>query len=121
MKKICVLSLSLLTGCASIISGQHQIVSVDTSPIKEASCELSNDKGKWFIPSTPGTLTINRSYEDLFVMCRKDTKAGQITVKSSTKGIAFGNIIAGGFVGGFVDCSNGSAYDYPSLINVQMK
>ena len=110
-----------LTGCASIVTGQNQVVSVETTPHKEASCELSNDKGKWFISSTPGTVTINRSSEDLLVICTKGTLKATHSAKSYTKGMAFGNILVGGIIGAAVDCGTGSAYDYPSVINVQMK
>lgn len=120
-KKINFLLLSCaLTSCASVTTGQNQTVSVETTPIKGASCELFNDKGKWFISSTPGSVVVTRSYDDLLVVCKKEDKVGQLTVKSDTKGMAFGNILAGGIIGAAVDCGTGSAYDYPSVINVQM-
>jgi len=34
--------------------------------------------------------------------------------------MAFGNIIAGGIIGAGIDMSTGAAYDYPSLITVEM-
>jgi uncharacterized protein YceK len=111
----------LLYGCASIVTGQNQVVSIETSPHKEASCELQNDKGKWFISSTLGTVMINRSYDNLVVSCQKDEKKGNVYVKSSTKGMAFGNILVGGLIGTAVDCSTGAAYDYPSIITVALK
>lgn len=108
----------LLTSCASIVTGQNQAVSVDTSPVKDAVCTLSNDKGTWFVNS-PGSTTILRSYSDLHVSCeKKGFGKGITTVKSSTKGMAFGNILVGGLIGTAVDCGTGAAYDYPSLINV---
>lgn len=45
---------------------------------------------------------------------------GLISAKSSTKGMAFGNIIFGGIIGAGVDISTGAAYDYPTLITVLM-
>ncbi len=45
---------------------------------------------------------------------------GTTVVKSSTKGMAWGNILAGGIIGGAIDAGTGAAYDYPSLINVSM-
>lgn len=52
--------------------------------------------------------------------CKTKDKAGVVTVKSSTKGMTFGNLIAGGVVGAAVDARTGSAYDYPGLIHVDM-
>lgn len=113
-----------LAGCASIVNGQNQSVSVesrtDTGPLAGASCKLSNNKGTWFV-TTPGSTIVQRSFEDLSVRCDKDTlEPGLVSVKSSTKAMAFGNIIFGGVIGAGVDMSTGAAYDYPTLITVQM-
>lgn len=113
-----------LVGCASIVSGSNQSVSVETrtdaGPVAGANCRLSNNKGTWFVIS-PGSTTIQRSFEDLAVRCDKDAlDPGLASVKSSTKAMAFGNILLGGFIGAGVDMSTGAAYDYPSLITVIM-
>ena len=115
---------SLFTGCASIVSGQNQSLSVTTknngSDVSGAKCSLSNDKGSWFV-TTPGSVTVRRSFNDLAVNCALDgLDAGVSVVKSSTKGMAFGNIIFGGIIGAGVDMSTGAAYDYPEVINVEM-
>jgi hypothetical protein len=118
-------SVSLLSaGCASIVNGQNQSVSVETrteaGPLASANCQLSNNKGTWFV-TTPGSTTVHRSYENLSVKCQKDSlEPGLVSVKSSTKGMAFGNILFGGLIGAGVDISTGAAYDYPTLITVVM-
>lgn len=47
----------LFIGCASIVSGQNQSLSVETvqagKPLSGASCKLDNDKGSWSV-NTPG-------------------------------------------------------------------
>ena len=71
--------------------------------------------------TTPGSVTIHRSMEDLNVKCEKAAvQTGTAAVKSYTKGMAFGNILFGGFIGAGVDIANGSAFDYPTLIQVKM-
>lgn len=83
---LAVLSL-LLPGCASIVSGQTQVVSVQPPGCEAARCELSNDMGKWFVSSTPGTVSVNRSYNNLQVLCRKDgIEAEPASFASTTKG-----------------------------------
>ena len=115
----------LTTGCASIVSGTSQPISVETlsssgSALAGASCKLTNNKGTWFV-TTPGSATVNRSYEALNVRCEKDgAEPGQSVVNSSTKGMAFGNILFGGPIGAGVDMASGAAYDYPNLITVMM-
>lgn len=115
---------ALASGCASIVNGSNQSLSVQARDkarsVKNASCELSNDKGTWYV-NTPGSVTVHRSYDDLIVRCEKDKyDPGIATVKSSTKGMMFGNILFGGIVGGAVDAETGAGYDYPSLITVKM-
>jgi hypothetical protein len=114
-----------LSGCASIVNGTNQPVSVEThtsagKQLAGASCKLSNNKGTWFV-TTPGSTTVHRSFEDLSVLCEKDNvPSGMAMVKSSTKPMAFGNIIFGGVIGAGIDVGTGAAYDYPSLIQVRM-
>lgn len=115
---------TLTTGCASIVNGQNQSLSVSAKSkgkqVDGANCKLSNDKGTWFV-NAPGSATVHRSYEDLAVKCEKEGYApGTVAAKSSTKAMAFGNIIFGGVIGGGVDIATGAAYDYPSLIDVEM-
>ena len=120
---LCVAAVNLV-GCASIVNGTNQSVSVETrngeSSLSGASCTLTNDKGKWFLTS-PGSMVVSRSYEDLSVKCEKEPLApGVVTAKSSTKAMAFGNIIFGGFIGAGVDMATGAAYDYPPMLSVVM-
>ncbi len=114
------LSFALLTGCASIVSGQNQSVSVDTPGCSPAKCQLTNDKGSWFV-TTPGSVTVRRAYGNLAVNCTKDGYAPvNSSVASSTKGMAFGNILLGGVIGAGVDMGTGAAYDYPTVISVPL-
>lgn len=114
----------LLGGCASIIDGSSQSLSVkaisDAGDVAGAQCTLTNDKGQWYV-TTPGTVTVHRSYDDLNVRC---AEAGYLpnvgSVPSSTKGLAFGNILFGGLIGAGVDMGTGAAYDYPSPIIIRL-
>lgn len=125
IKKLVVLCFPLLiTSCASVTSGQHQPVSVSTGPVKGATCSLENNKGKWYVNNTPGSVTIQRSYNDMHVTCEKPGyKKVEKNVASSTKAITFGNVIFGvpGLVGAGVDVTSGAAYDYPTDIQLQME
>jgi hypothetical protein len=114
----------LFSGCAAITTGTTQPLSVTTKQsgvaIVGASCELTNGKGTYYV-ITPGTVTVSRSFSDMIVVCRKDPLPdANMTVKSSVKGMAFGNILVGGLVGVIVDTSTGAAYDYPSSFELEM-
>jgi hypothetical protein len=57
----------------------------------------------------------------MHVSCEKeDYKSTEKNVSSSTKAMAFGNIIFGGPIGAGVDMASGSAYDYPPEIQVHL-
>ena len=117
-------AIASLTGCASIVSGTSQVVSVETmektGKVVGASCKLENDKGVFFV-TTPGTVTVRRAYGDMNVTCEKPgTPTGMASFKSSTKAMLAGNILFGGVIGVGVDAASGAAYDYPPLFQVMM-
>lgn len=114
----------LLTGCASVVNGQQQSVSVTTqskdAEVQGAKCSLSNDKGTWYLTS-PGSVSVHRSYNELKVSCAMAGQpVGSTAAKSSTTGAVFGNILAGGVIGAGIDVATGAAYSYPNLIPVTL-
>ena len=116
--------LSVLSGCASIVNGTSQVISVQTvaenDSVPGALCVLANDKGTWLL-RTPGLVTVHRAYGDLTIKCDKDGfEPGILAAKSHTKGAAYGNILFGGLIGAGIDMGNGAAYDYPAFITVMM-
>ena len=107
---------SLITGCASIVTGQDQTISINTPNCKGAQCTMTNPEGTYYV-TTPGTVTVNKEYGDLVVTCEKEgIDPFTMQVASSTKGMAFGNILLGGIIGAGVDIATGAAYDYPSQV-----
>lgn len=117
-------AVSFASGCASITGSKNQPVSVQAhhngSPIQDANCTLTNDKGTWFV-KTPGSTTIQKSGQALVVTCNKDgVPAGSASVESSANGGVWGNILFGGLIGYAIDASTGAAFDYPTSMTVQM-
>jgi hypothetical protein len=126
MKKIALLIITLnctlLTSCASVVSGTHQTVSILTPPVQGAHCVLENNKGKWYVSKTPASVVVHRSYKDLLVSCDKPGYEKSVSsIKSKTKGEVLGNIILGGGIGAGIDTYNGSAYEYPLEIKIPLK
>jgi hypothetical protein len=116
---------AFVTGCASITGTTNQNVSIQTlqsngAEVSGANCELTNAKGKWFV-TTPGSVGITRSNDDMQVMCKKEGhEPGRAVVVSATKGSMFGNIIFGGGIGAVIDHNTGAAYEYPGFFQVMM-
>lgn len=109
---------------ALLANGFIETLRVETlslaGPVTGASCKLENDKGVYYV-TTPGTVTVRRSYKDMNVKCEKaEHPVGLATIKSSTKAMMAGNILFGGFIGAGVDAASGAAYDYPVLFQVKM-
>lgn len=126
--KLIIIAAIVTGGCVSIsslTSAHYQIFTVqtwlkDSNEIIGASCELSNKNGTWFLTS-PGTVMIPRSNDDLQVTCRKEElEPGKATVVSEMKTLMYGNVLLGGGLGAFIDHSNGAAYEYPQSIRIDM-
>jgi len=114
----------LIMGCASITGSTSQNISITSKDkdkqISAVACELSNSKGKWFI-STPGSLQIGRSNDELMIICKKEGfDTGMASVESDTKAGMIGNIIFGGGIGAIIDHNTGAAYEYPNSVEVLM-
>lgn len=109
------------TGCATILSGKSQTLTVETNP-PGARCELLRE-GRIIgsVDSTPGALTVEKTKYDLSILCRKE---GFVESKgfaeSGTEGATFGNIILGGGIGWAIDSAAGADNKYPELITVNL-
>ncbi len=120
-----VLTLALLSGCASITGSEGQSVAVSAmtaegTPVDKAECTLANDKGQW-TTNTPNFVTVRRSDEDLTVVCKKTGMVdGILKAVSRAAGSMFGNIIFGGGIGALIDHNKGTGYNYPDQLPVKM-
>ncbi|HQT25555.1 MAG TPA: hypothetical protein PLK99_03030 [Burkholderiales bacterium] len=115
------IALLAVTGCASITESKLQPVSVQTveggKEVAGAGCTLTNDVGKWFV-TTPGSVTIHKSTDDLSVDCTKQSEKGHEKIVSKANGGVWGNILVGGGIGYVVDRNTGAGFDYPTNITV---
>lgn len=120
-----ILSVSLLSGCASIFSSKYQHVSLETQDnqvqVDGAHCLLANNKGAWEV-NTPGEVKIRKSPANLEIQCNKDQKEfHKAVVGSDVKPLFFGNILIGGLIGMVVDYVHGPGFGYPKEIVVDSK
>lgn len=110
-----------LSGCATIIKGTTQSLSVATPPTTGAECKLTSSEGTWYV-TTPGSVTVHKTKNNLDVSCTKDGFADASTsVPPHFNGATLGNVIAGGLIGVGVDAASGANYTYPDEIDVPMK
>lgn len=109
-----------LSGCATIVEGTTQSVSVNTTPESGANCTLKNSQGTWYV-TTPGSTTVHKTKTDLDVTCTKPGFAdGHVVAVSHFGATTAGNVIAGGLIGVGIDAASGANYHYNSPITVPL-
>ncbi|WP_158745104.1 hypothetical protein [Acidisphaera sp. L21] len=108
-----ILSLLLLSGCAAILEGTVQTITVRTAPIG-ASCTATR-RGDVIaqIASTPAQIQFHRDGGDITVTCQKPGWDPTVSVfEANFNGVTFGNLIIGGEVGLIVDAASGANWAY---------
>ncbi len=124
MKLLSVFALAVLaTGCASITNDTSHPMKLETltksgETVKGAECKLTNDYG--VIPAKSGdTVMVRRSSKDLDINCVSagQTDANGRAISRGNAGMA-GNIIFGGGIGAIIDHNKGTAYTYPTWIQM---
>jgi hypothetical protein len=109
-----------LSGCATIIDGTTQAVSVNTTPEEGASCTLVNSQGTWYLTS-PGSTTVHKTKTDLDITCTKPGyKPGHIVATSHFTGKTAGNVLLGAGAGLVIDAASGANFKYDPLITVPL-
>lgn len=110
-----------LSACSTIINGPEQDLTVITNPPK-ASCKIiRNNQVIGLIPTTPGTISIEKTKHPLVILCEKEGyESTQFVNPSGTAKATLGNIICGGPIGWAVDSATGSDnyYTTPIVINL---
>jgi hypothetical protein len=113
-----------LSGCATQVNGKYQTVAVKTvtggTDLPGAKCIVANNKGAWNV-TTPGTVAIHRSFDDVSVRCTHDGYlAGADSAPSTTTALEWGNVPTL-FIGSIVDVKSGAAYEYPNLLVLELQ
>lgn len=111
------------TGCASIVNDADQPMKLETKTaagetVTGAECRLQNNEGT--ISARSGeTARVRRSSEDLEISCTHPGNPEAIgrAISRANAGMA-GNILLGGLIGAAIDHSKGTAYTYPTWIQL---
>ena len=114
----------LATGCASIVNDSTQPIKVDTlaedgKTVNGADCTMHNDWGT-FNTKSGESVAVHRSSQDLDITCKDLGRPEAVAraVSRANAGLA-GNIILGGAIGAIIDHSKGTAYTYPTWMQLQ--
>ena len=112
-------ALGTLSGCATLVRGSSQTVTANTQP-PGARCEFQHPHAPAVVAErTPQTVTLEKSKDDVTVVCRKDGYLdASAPLRSVFEGWTFGNILFGGLVGVAVDAGSGAMHDYPQSVTL---
>ena len=117
-----VLSLTFV-GCASVTNDSTHPMKVETKTeagqvVSGAECKLSNDYGATSLKSGD-TVQVRRSSKDLDILCKhpENPDATARAISRANAGM-FGNIIFGGGIGAIIDHNKGTAYTYPTWVQL---
>lgn len=123
MKYIALATVIFLSGCASITGDSMHPIKIETKTvdgkiINGADCRLTNDYGS-FQTKSGETIQVRRSSKDLDIVCKAEEQ-NDATARAISRANAgmFGNIIFGGGVGAIIDHNKGTAYTYPTWMQL---
>lgn len=124
VRALALVSLSLaFTGCASVVNDSTHPVKVETrtaagQTVTGADCKLTNDYGVTSMKSGD-TAQVRRSNKDLDIVCKHpDNPDASARAISRANAGMFGNIILGGGIGAIIDHNKGTAYTYPTWVQL---
>lgn len=111
----------VVSGCATVIKGTDETISVATEPAG-ATCTLVREgKTVGVINPTPGTVEVDRDKDDISVNCiLADHEDSSEVISSEFTGYTLGNVILGGGIGAAVDAASGANSEYPDSVTVVM-
>lgn len=113
----------LVTGCASITNDSAHPIKIETKTsggdvVVGADCKLTNDYGTTSMKSGD-TAQVRRSSKDLDIVCvhPANPNANARAISRANAGM-WGNIIIGGGIGAIIDHNKGTAYTYPTWMQL---
>lgn len=117
LRSLAIASLSLMSACASIVSGTDSSTYVETKPV-DARCRMH---GQDFTREvvTPTSVPLPAKASPITIECSADGYQRTIQqVDAEMDGWIFGNLIFGGIIGGVVDVARGAGKKFPPQIQV---
>ena len=123
MKYLALAAVLSLSGCASVMNDSTHPIKVETKTedgklVNGADCKLTNDYGS-FNTKSGDTVQVRRSSKDLDIVCKtQEQPDASGRAISRANGGMFGNIILGGGIGAIIDHNKGTAYTYPTWVQL---
>lgn len=124
LKTIAALLVALsCVGCATIVNDSTQPMRLETKTpsgefVAGAECMLTNDYGTVSVKSGE-TAQVRRSGKDMDIACvhPEKSEASARAISRANAGMV-GNIVFGGAIGAVIDHNKGTAYTYPTWVQL---
>ena len=121
MKWAILFSAVILSGCASVMYGDAQQLSVEARcghRAIPAQCSVQNSRGHWNV-NAPAHLIIKKDSDPLVISCASPFFGAQtVSVAPSATTALAGNALFGGILGAGVDIMSGAGMRYPHTVIV---
>jgi hypothetical protein len=105
-----------VTGCATVMNGTSQPVAFKSDPDGAVIKLISGQSC-----TTPCQYELKRGKDSVVTYSKAGYQPAKVYIQSRTGGATFGNIIAGGVIGGVIDGTNGASnHLYPSPVYVRL-
>ena len=118
MKKILAafVVISFASGCATIVKGTTQIVSINSN-VSGADIIVNGEP----VGQTPFTGQIKRKSGTTVTVKKSGYQPKTITLTTEVESVFWGNIIFGGFIGSTTDMGSGAMYYYaPATLEIDL-
>jgi len=103
----------MVCGCATIVKGTTQQVSITTPGAPGAQCKLFSSAIGEKTVTTPVTIVLEKSRQNISVTCTKRRfQDGVGIIPSHTEGMTAGNVVVGGPIGLGIDAISGAMNRY---------
>jgi len=111
-------ALVVVQGCASITKGTTDSITVNFANCnKQTACTASNKKGDWVF-SAPGSVRFKKSDNPLTITCQDGPAQTTTKVTPTRGGMAWGNVVFGGVIGGGIDSSTDAHWDIADSVTM---
>ena len=121
IRMMCSMAALSLFGCATIVEGTSQEISVDSRPTG-AQCRLESEGDTLaVVERTPQSVTLEKGNRNILVECASGQARGSRWLVPEFNDTVFGNFLLGGIIGMSIDADSGAAYSWPESVLVVLE
>lgn len=116
-----ILMLILISGCASIFSGNASMLNIMTFPDNAKVTIKGSQSGEKLVEYTPCNLTLNKGSDYMVKIEYAGYQSENIIIRREIAGWFWGNIFLGGVIGMLIDYSTNNMWTHsPTNINIDL-